>query len=69
MGSAPENTWGSFAKALELGVDGIALDVRLCRGLKVITWTVDRLEDIKKIMDRGVDGIISNYPERLWGFK
>lgn len=35
------------------------------RGLKVITWTVDRPEDIKKVMDMGVDGIISNYPDRL----
>lgn len=35
------------------------------RGLKVITWTVDRPDDIKKVMEMGVDGIISNYPDRL----
>jgi glycerophosphoryl diester phosphodiesterase len=35
------------------------------RGLKVITWTVNRPEDIKKMLNIGVDGIISNYPDRL----
>jgi len=35
------------------------------RGLKVFTWTVNRSEDIKKMMGIGVDGIISNYPDRL----
>ena len=35
------------------------------RGLKVITWTVDRPDDIKRVMELGVDGIISNYPDRL----
>jgi glycerophosphoryl diester phosphodiesterase len=39
------------------------------RGLKVITWTVNRMDDIKKVLDMGVDGIISNYPDRLCGFK
>ena len=39
------------------------------RGLKVITWTVNRMDDIKKALDMGVDGIISNYPDRLSGFK
>lgn len=35
------------------------------RGLKVIAWTVNRPEDIKKMLNIGVDGIISNYPDRL----
>jgi len=35
------------------------------RGLKVITWTVNRPDDIKKMLNFGVDGIISNYPDRL----
>jgi glycerophosphoryl diester phosphodiesterase len=39
------------------------------RGLKVITWTVDRPDDIKKVMEMGVDGIISNFPDRLSGLK
>ncbi len=35
------------------------------RGLKVVTWTVNRPDDIKKMLSIGVDGIISNYPDRL----
>jgi glycerophosphoryl diester phosphodiesterase len=39
------------------------------RGLKVITWTVNRLDDIKEVLHMGVDGIISNFPDRLCGFE
>jgi glycerophosphoryl diester phosphodiesterase len=39
------------------------------RGVKVIAWTVNRQEDIEKVLNMGVDGIISNYPDRLSGFK
>jgi glycerophosphoryl diester phosphodiesterase len=38
------------------------------RGLKLIAWTVNRHDDIKKVLEMGVDGIISNYPDRLLGF-
>jgi len=34
-------------------------------GLKVYTWTVNEPEDIQKMMEFGVDGIITNYPERV----
>ncbi len=33
--------------------------------LKVYTWTVNEPEDIQKMKDFGVDGIITNYPERV----
>ena len=33
-------------------------------GFKVYTWTVNEPEDIQKMKDFGVDGIITNYPER-----
>lgn len=33
--------------------------------LKVITWTVDKKRDIKKLKKSGIDGIASNYPERI----
>ena len=38
-----------------------------CReaGIKVIPWTVDDEDNIEKILDMQVDGIISNYPDRL----
>lgn len=34
-------------------------------GLKVITWTVNDPNDIENIKDLEVDGIISDYPDRL----
>ena len=35
------------------------------RGLKVFAWTVNEPEDIARIKALGVDGIISDYPERI----
>lgn len=34
-------------------------------GMKVIPWTVNETEDIQKVLDWGVDGIISDYPNRV----
>ena len=34
-------------------------------GIKVVPWTVDNPEDIRRIADTGADAIISNYPDRL----
>ncbi|KAF8053745.1 glycerophosphoryl diester phosphodiesterase [Lyophyllum atratum] len=34
-------------------------------GMQVIPWTVDDESTISKLMDDGVDAIISNYPERV----
>lgn len=41
--------------------------VRKCRekGMKIVPWTVDNPEDIKRMIDLGVDAIISNYPDRV----
>ncbi len=35
------------------------------RGLKVLVWTVNELDDIDYIKSLGVDGIFSNYPDRI----
>ena len=35
------------------------------RGMKVVTWTVDNKDDMVKMIEAGVDAIISNYPNRL----
>ena len=35
------------------------------KNMKVIVWTVDDIEDITRIESMGVDGIISNYPDKL----
>ena len=34
-------------------------------GLKINVFSVNKIADIKKMKDYGVDGIISNYPDRL----
>ena len=34
-------------------------------GLKVIPWTIDDPATMNKLIDDGVDGIITNYPDRL----
>jgi glycerophosphoryl diester phosphodiesterase len=35
------------------------------RGLKVYVWTVDAPELMRTLIDNGVDGIMTNYPDRL----
>ena len=37
------------------------------KGLKVFVWTVNNTEDIKEMISYGVDGIISDYPDRIKG--
>jgi len=34
-------------------------------GLPVIPWTVNTTADMTRLMDLGVDGIITDYPTRL----
>ena len=35
------------------------------RGLKVVPWTCDDLATVSALIDMGVDGIITNYPNRV----
>ena len=35
------------------------------RGLKVYVYTVNRLDDIERMRSLGVDGVFTNYPERV----
>ena len=35
------------------------------KGMKVVPWTVDNPEDIRRMIDLKVDAIISNYPDRV----
>ncbi|MBL7169322.1 glycerophosphodiester phosphodiesterase [Candidatus Bathyarchaeota archaeon] len=37
------------------------------RGLKIFAWTVNEPEDIARMTELGVDGIISDYPDRIDG--
>lgn len=34
-------------------------------GMRVIPWTVNEIEDLESVMALGVDGIITDYPDRL----
>jgi glycerophosphoryl diester phosphodiesterase len=35
------------------------------RGIRLYPWTVDDPEDISRVVGMGVDGVISDYPERV----
>jgi glycerophosphoryl diester phosphodiesterase len=35
------------------------------RGLQVHVWTIDEVEQMRALIELGVDGIVSNYPDRL----
>ncbi|MGA0273003.1 MAG: glycerophosphodiester phosphodiesterase [Flavobacteriaceae bacterium] len=34
-------------------------------GLQIFAWTVNEPEDIASLIDLGIDGIISDFPERV----
>lgn len=54
-------TWSMFWRNLtpELVKESHAL------GIKVLPWTVNSPADMQRLIDMGVDGIISDYPDRL----
>ncbi len=39
--------------------------MRKALGLKVIPWTVNERADMERLIALGVDGIITDYPDRL----
>lgn len=41
--------------------------VRKCKkkGMKIIPWTVNEVTDMRKLIQMGVDGIITDYPDRI----
>lgn len=41
------------------------LDYCHSKGMKVVPWTVADVEDMKRLKGMGVDGIITDYPDRL----
>ncbi len=70
-----ENPIGAITTAKELNAEAINPDYKTLTsenvakmkeaGLKIYTWTVNEPDDIKKMKDYGVDGIITNFPERV----
>ncbi|MDE3220240.1 MAG: glycerophosphodiester phosphodiesterase, partial [Nitrospirota bacterium] len=58
------------AKATHIGFSYITVTkplVETChhRGLLVFVYTVNDRQDIKEVMSLGVDGIVSDFPDRL----
>jgi len=45
-------------------VNGYLLDYAAENNMKVIPWTVNDKDDMKDLIDKGVDGIITDYPDR-----
>ena len=69
--------FGLFARKIQFptGVAGLGLSRRLVtsppmvrsiqrRGLKLFVWTVNRRAEMQKLKHWGVDGLITNYPDR-----
>jgi glycerophosphoryl diester phosphodiesterase len=55
--------WAPFYRDLDSARLKAAHDL----GLKVVVWTVNSEADIAAMIDQGVDGIISDYPDRVRG--
>ena len=75
-GLMPENTLEGFSAALAIGVTivwsplfldltpGATAEAKAI-GLKVLPWTVNERADMDRLIRDGVDGIITDYPDRL----
>lgn len=70
------NQWPEMrARALKLGVQGVSVFnpavnaevAETCRrsGLALYTWTPDSRKEIARLVDLGVDGVCSNFPDKI----
>jgi len=41
------------------------VDKAHAKGMKLIPWTVNEVKDMRKMINAGVDGIITDYPDRI----
>jgi glycerophosphoryl diester phosphodiesterase len=54
-------TWSMFWQNM---TPALAAEARAA-GIKVLPWTVNDAVDMRRLIDMGVDGIITDYPDRL----
>ncbi|MEM7563882.1 MAG: glycerophosphodiester phosphodiesterase [Pseudomonadota bacterium] len=59
--SAGGSIWSPYHK----DVDVASIELAHKLGLKVIVWTVNKAQRMHELIDMGVDGIITDYPDRL----
>ena len=59
--AAGGDIWSPYFRELEPAALEQARDL----GLRVIVWTVNEVDDMNRLIDLGVDGIITDYPDRL----
>lgn len=59
-------TLGTSLRSLHINFRTLSkryLNAMQAKGYKIFPWTVDRLNDMKQLVEMGVDGIITNRPE------
>jgi len=61
VAAAECNVWSAFYRNL---TPALVADAH-ARKLAVLAWTVDEPSDMQRLIDMGVDGIITDYPDRL----
>lgn len=54
-----------YSPHFSLVKDSAFVDSVKTKGMRLIPWTVNEVSDIEKMMKLGVDGIITDYPERV----
>lgn len=67
--------FGNYFNKNEIEVDGVNPNLKFVskaflnklneKSLSTYVWTVNELDDMQKLIDCGVDGIITNYPKEL----
>lgn len=53
-----------YAGALRILTESFVASAH-ARNLEVHAWTVNRTEDMRRLLDAGVDGLMTDYPDRL----
>ena len=61
VAAAGARTWSPDFQAL----DAASAAAARALGLRLVPWTVNEPADIRRMLDLGVDGLISDYPDRV----